>query len=114
MAYLINKETNEQITRFVSIATKQEVIRVVHQTLDGVQHIQRIGRAAQSVELTLYVDGTGKEQLMEAEDRGVLLEAGAEPGVYLGRIMQLGAFENLAAGYCKAAVSLALEPEDVT
>ena len=112
MAYLKNTETDVQITRFISLTTKQEVIRIVQQTLDGAKHIQRIGRPASSIELTLFTDETGKEQLMAAEDSGVLLEASASSGSYPGRIIQLGVFEKLAAGYYKVTATLAMEPED--
>ena len=99
MALLKNIVTNEEITKFVSLNEKQEVIRIVHKTLDGTQHIQRIGEPTKSYELNLYVNEQGKQMLMQAEDTGALLEATVKSGVYSGRIIEIKDFERLIAGY---------------
>ncbi len=106
MAQLINKDTNEEITKFVSLNEKQEVIRIVHKTLDGAQHIQRIGEPTKSYELSLYVNEQGKQMLMQTEDTGALLEVVVKSGVYSGRIVDIKDFEKLIAGYYKTTVLL--------
>jgi len=111
MALLINKDTDETITIYVSLNEKQEVIRIVHKTLDGTQHIQRIGEPTKSSELSLYVNEQGKQLLMQAEDTGALLEATVKSGVYSGRIIEIKDFERLIAGYYKVTAILAEEVE---
>ena len=43
MSYLKNTETNEIITRFVSLRKTQEVIRTVQIALDGTEYLTRFG-----------------------------------------------------------------------
>ena len=78
MSMLTNLDTNEEITPFISILPKQDVIKTIQKTLDGATHIQRIGQPNISYEITAFVDETGKEKLMYAEDKGSLLKAELE------------------------------------
>jgi hypothetical protein len=110
MALLKNKDTNTEITRFVSLKEKQEVIRIVHKTLDGAQYIQRIGEPAKSYELTLFVNDQGKEKLMQAEDSGALLEVTVGSGIYSGRIVELKEFERISSNFYKTTAVIAKEP----
>ncbi len=112
MAGLKNKDTNEEITRFVSLNEKQDVIRTIHKTLDGRQYIQRIGKPTISYELSLYVSEQGKQLIMQAEDTGALLEFTIKKGVFCGRIIDLKDFEKLPAGYYKTTATLAEEAVD--
>ena len=109
MALLKNRDTNEEITKFVSLNQKQEVIRIIHKTLDGAQHIQRIGELTKSYELSLFVNEQGKQLLMQADDTGALLEVSVKSGVYSGRIIDIKDFEKLIAGYFKTTVILTKE-----
>lgn len=111
MASLKNADTNEEITKFVSLNEKQEVIRIIHKTLDGASHIQRIGEPSKSYELNLYVNERGKQMLMGAEDLGVLLEVTVQSGVYCGRITELKDFEKMIGGYYKIVVTLGEETQ---
>jgi len=106
MAKLINRDTNEEITSYVSLMERQEVIRAIHNTLDGNQYIQRIGTPIISYELTLYVDESGKRLLMQAEDLASLLEVQVKNGTYFGRIMELKDFKKLPAEYYEVSATL--------
>jgi hypothetical protein len=108
MASLKNADKNEQITKFVSLNEKQEVIRIIHKTLDGASHIQRIGEPSKSYELTLYVNEQGKQMLMQVEDTGALLEVTVQSGVYSGRITELKDFEKMIGGYYKVVLILSI------
>lgn len=111
MASLKNADTNEEITKFVSLNEKQEVIRIIHKTLDGAAHIQRIGEPSKSYELNLYVNEQGKQMLMQADDTEALLEATVKSGVYTGRIIELKDFEKMIGGYYKVGVTLGEETQ---
>ena len=106
MAQLKNKDTNGEITRFVSLQEKQDVIRTIHITLDGQQYIQRFGSPTISYELTLYVNEEGKILLMQAEDAASLLEVQVKNGTYYGRITELKDFKKLAGGYYEVSTTL--------
>jgi hypothetical protein len=108
MASLKNADTNEEITKFVSLNEKQDVIRIIHKTLDGAQHIQRIGEPSKSYELSLYVNEQGKQLLMLAEDTGALLEVTVQSGIYMGRIIELKDFEKMIGGYYKVVLILSI------
>ena len=112
MAVLLNMDTNEEITPFISISSKQEATKIVQKTLDGATHIQRIGQPNISFEITAYVDEVGKEKLMYAEDKSSLLQAELEKGVFLGRITSLKDFENVTRSYYKTVITLAKEQEE--
>lgn len=109
MAELLNNDTNDIITAFISLNTGQEVIRIIHKTLVGKQYIQRIGSPAITYLATVYVNESGKEILMQAEDTGALLKITVKNGVYYGRIIELKEFEKLPAGYYKTTITLAKE-----
>ena len=111
MASLKNVDTKEEITKFVSINEKQEVIRIIHKTLDGVQNIQRIGEPLIGYELNLYVNEQGKQMLMQTEDTGALLEVTVRSGIYSGRITELKDFEKMIGGYYKVVVTLCMETQ---
>ena len=106
MALLLNRDPNEKITRFVNLLEKQEVIRTVHNTLDGQQYIQRIGAPTISYELKLYVTEDGKRLLSQAEDFGSLLEARVQTGVFFGRIIELSDFKKLTTRYYEVTATL--------
>ncbi len=106
MALLTNRDTNEEITRFVSLLEKQDVIRTIHITLDGQQYIQRIGAPTISYELKLYVTDDGKRLLSQAEDAASLLEASVKTGIYYGRIIELSDFKRLTSGYYEVTAIL--------
>ena len=112
MAVLLNMDTNEEITPFISILPKQEVTRTIQKTLDGATHIQRIGQPNISYEITTYVDEVGKEKLMYAEDKSSLLKADLEKGVFFGRITALKDFDSVTRNYYKTAITLAKEQEE--
>ena len=111
MTYLKNKETNTLITRFVSFRKTQEVIRTVQTALDGTEYLTRFGMPTVHYELTLYVDEKDKAALMAAEDSVPLLECSVKQGVFIGRIIELSAFEYLAAGWYKVTAILAAVSE---
>ncbi len=106
MALLLNRNTGEEITSFVSLLEKQEVIRTIHNTLDGQQYIQRIGEPTISYELTLYVNEQGKQLLMQAENAASLLEARVKLGIFFGRIIKLSDFKKLTAQYYEVTATL--------
>lgn len=106
MALFINRDTNKEITRFVSLLEKQEVIRTIHNTLDGQQYIQRIGAPTISYELKLYITEVGKQLLSQAEDAGSLLEARVQAGIFFGRIIKLSDFKKLTAQYYEVTATL--------
>ena len=112
MALLKNLDTNDGITQFVSLKEKQEVIRVIHRTLDGNQHIQRFGEPSITYEVTAYVCEIGRQKLQTAEDTCALLEVIVKNGVFLGRIISLDEFEKLPAGYYKTSLTLSKEAVD--
>lgn len=107
MAILINRDTGETITRFVSLLEKQEVIRTIHNTLDGQQYIQRIGAPTISYELKLYVTEDGKQLLSQAENAGSLLEVRVKAGIFIGRIIELSDFKKLTSDYYEVTATLA-------
>lgn len=111
MTYLKNKDTNTLITRFVNFRKTQDVIRTVQTSLDGTEYLTRFGSPVTHYELTLYVNEAGKSSLMKAEDSVPLLECSVRQGVFSGRIIELGAFEYLAAGWYKVTVTLASQSE---
>ena len=104
MALLLNRDTGESITRFVSLLEKQGVIRTIHNTLDGQHYIQRIGAPTISYELKLYVTEDGKRLL--SEDTASLLEARVKTGIYFGRITNLSDFKRLTSGYYEVTATL--------
>ena len=106
MASLFNRDKSQEITRFVSLNEKQDIIRTVHNTLDGQQYIQRIGTPTISYELTLYVNEQGKQLLMQAEDVASLMEVKVKNGTYYGRIIELKEFKKLVAGYYEVTTTL--------
>jgi len=106
MARLLNRDTNVNITHFVSLQEKQDVIRATHITLDGQQYIQRIGSPTIKYELTLNVNEEGKVLLMQAEDAASLLEVQVKNGTYYGRITELKDFKKLAGGYYEVLATL--------
>jgi len=112
MSMLFNLVTNEEITPFISISTKQEVTKTIQKTLDGATHIQRIGQPNISYEITAFVDEVGKEKLMFAEDKGSLLQADLEKGVFFGRITSLKDFDSVTRSYYKTVITLAQEIEE--
>ena len=111
MSYLKNSETNTLITHFVSFRKTQEVIRTVQTALDGTEYLVRFGAPTVHYELTLYVDEAGKALLMSAEDSVPLLECSVKQGVFTGRLVELGAFEYLAADWYKVEATLAAVSE---
>ena len=111
MSYLKNAVTNTLITRFVSFRKNQEVIRTVQTALDGTEYLVRFGSPTVHYELTLYVDETGKAAMMNAEDSVPLLECSVKQGVFTGRIIELGDFDYLAAGWYKVEATLAAVSE---
>lgn len=106
MAVLINRDTSEDITHFVSLQEKQDVIRTIHNTLDGQQYIQRIGAPTISYELKLYVTEDGKRLLSQAEDAASILEARMNTGIYFGRIIKLSDFKKLTTRYYEVTATL--------
>lgn len=112
MAELRNLDSNTLITGFVSLQLQQEVIRIVHKTLDGAQHLQRIGAPTVRYALTLYVDEGGKAALLEAEDKGALLQVSVSSGIYKGRLTELSECKRLAAGWYEVSAVLAKEWEE--
>ena len=111
MTYLKNSETNTLITRFVSFRKTQEVIRTVQTALDGTEYLVRFGAPTVHYELTLYVNEMGKAALMSAEGSVPLLECSVKQGVFTGRIVELGDFDYLAAGWYKVEATLAAVSE---
>ena len=111
MSYLINTETSEIITRFVSFRKTQEVIRTVQTALNGTEYLTRFGSPTVHYELTLYVNEAGKVALMTAEDSVPLLECSVKQGVFTGRVIELGNFDYQAAGWYKVAATLASASE---
>lgn len=111
MTYLKYKDTNVFITRFVSFRKTQDVIRTVQVALDGTEYLTLFGSPTVHYELTLYVDEKGKTLLMEAEDIVPLLECSVKQGIFTGRIIELGSFEYLVAGWYKVIAILAATSE---
>ena len=111
MSYLKNAETSEIITRFVSFRKTQEVISTVQTALDGTEYLTRFGVPPVHFVLILYVDEKAKVALMAAEDSVPLLECSVRQGIFTGRIIELGSFEYLAAGWYKVTATLAAVSE---
>lgn len=111
MALLKNTETDQSITRFISLEQKQEAVHVIQKTLDGTHYIQRIGDPAVTYNVTAFVTEQGKALLESAADLGTLLCAQVSNGEYFGRIIKLQEFERLATGLYKATLTLAKESE---
>lgn len=99
------------ITPFVSVKEKQEVIRTLHQTIDGRQLISRFGEPAITYELIVYVKEAGKQMLFLAEDQLSLLKVTIGGKVYYGRITKLSEFDRVSIEYFKAEITLAKEEE---
>ncbi len=112
MAVLLNMDTNEEITPYISISTKQDVTKTIQKTLDGATHIQRIGQPNISYEITAYVDEQGMQKLMFAEDKASLLKVELEKGVFWGRITTLKDFDNVTRNYYKTVITLAQEKDE--
>jgi hypothetical protein len=111
MAELMTPDTGECITRYVSLETGQDATRIIQQTLDGRQYIQRIGNPVFSFTVTAYVTAQGKTRILQAEDSGECLKVTVGSGVYFGRILDRPVFEKLTSGYYKATMTLAKEAE---
>ena len=112
MALLKNVDTNERITRFVSLSVSQEVIRSTQELLSGEVYIQRIGSPLVSYEVKAYVNRTGKALLLAAEDTPALLEVTVLHGTYYGRITKLKMDDRMAGDWFEAEITLAKEVED--
>lgn len=112
MTLLKNEDTGVSITRFVTLEEKQEVIRTVWQTLDGATYMQRYGEPNVTYDITAYVDPTGKQALMAAEDEASLLKIVCKRGTFYGRIVELGKFDRLAGDWFKTELTLAPEVTD--
>ena len=112
MAILLNMDTNEEITPYISISGKQDVIKTIQKTLYGATHIQRIGQPNISYEITAYVDEQGIQKLMYAEDKTSLLKAELSKGVFYGRITELKDFDNVTRNYYKTVITLAQENDE--
>lgn len=109
MTELKNMDNGVVITPFVSLKQKQEVIRTLHRTLDGRQHVSRFGEPAVSYELTVYIKDDGRQALFSAEDRLSLLKVTLGDKVYFGRIIKLSDFDRVSREYFKAEATLAKE-----
>lgn len=112
MTVLLNIDTNEEITPYISILPKQEVIKTIQKTLDGATHIQRFGKPSITFSITAYVDEQGMQKLMYAEDKTSLLKAELEKGVFYGRITDLKDFDSVTRKYYKTVITLAQEVEE--
>lgn len=111
MAYLKNTETAEVLTHFVSLRKTQDMTLIVQTALDGTEYLTRFGNPVYHYELTLYVNENRKNALMTAADTLSLLECSVRQGVFTGRIMKLGDFEYLAAGWYRVTATLAAVSE---
>ena len=109
MAMLTNSDTDEKITKFVSVDTGQSVIRATQEMLDGQVYIQRIGNPTVTYTVIAYVDRNGKSLLMKAEDTADLLKASVKHGIYLGRITSLKFSERMVGDWFKATLVLVKE-----
>ena len=109
MAQLFNMDSNEEISRYVSLEPEQKQISVIQQALDGVYHIQHIGNPAVSYTVTVYVDRAGKTLLLSAESSASLLRAVVLHGTYYGRITALKFGNRLPCDWFKAELTLAAE-----
>lgn len=112
MAMLKNEDTGVNITRFVSLSDRQEVIRTTQRLLSGAVYIQRIGEPAVSYTVTAFVQGDGKALLMDAEDIAALLSVTVRRGTFYGRITELSFSEFLAGGWVEATLTLAKEVDE--
>ena len=112
MASLINTETSQLITRFVSLEESQELIRASQTFLDGSVYIQRIGNPTKYFTVTAFVDRTGKSLLENAEDTTALLLVSVKHGEYQGRITQLNFSQRMACDFFKATITLAKEVDE--
>ncbi len=111
MASLINMDTSEEITRYVTFDTSQEVNRVIQTALDGSEYISLFGNPAVHYDLTLYVDDIGKERLMAAECTTALLKITVKKGEFSGRIIELSKFDRLMPGWYKVTATLSPNSE---
>jgi hypothetical protein len=109
MTELKNMDNDTVITPFVSLKEKQEVIRTLHQTLDGRRLVSRFGEPAISYELTVFVKKDGKQALFTAEDQLSLLKVTLNDKVYFGRVTKLSDFNLISREYYKAEITLAKE-----
>ena len=111
MALLKNVDTDANITAFVSLEEKQELIRNAQTLLSGRVYIQRIGKPTKYYSVTAFVNRTGKAQLEDAEDTAALLSVRVKHGEYVGRITELSFSERMACDWFKASLVLAKEME---
>ena len=111
MALLKNEDTGNEITRFVSLQKSQELIRTEQTLLSGEVYIQRIGEPVIYYSVTAYVNRTGKELLMAAEDTAALIKVDVSHGTYYGRITDLKFSSRMAGDWFKADITLAREEE---
>jgi hypothetical protein len=111
MTELKNIDTDTVITPFVSLKEKQEVIRILHKTLDGNQRCSRFGQPIISYDLIVFVKYEGKIMLMSCEDELSLLRVTLKSKTYFGRIIELGEFERISDEYFKTEMTLAKESE---
>lgn len=111
MAYLKVSGEHGQITRFVSFKNTQDLILTTQTALDGTEYLTRFGSPTVRYELELYVDESGKAELMRVADVLSLLEVSVKQGVFTGRITTLAKFEYLAAGWYKTTATLSAVSE---
>lgn len=109
MTRLINRETNREISKHVSLEPAQKQTSVIQQTLDGMYHIQKIGSPATSYNVTAYVDRDGKTLLMAADSTAALLQVTVSRGTYYGRILELKFGDRLPGDWFRADMTLAGE-----
>lgn len=109
MTELKNMDNDTVITPFVSLKEKQEVIRIIHKTLDGRQLISRFEEPTLFYELTVFVKEDGKQALFSAEAHLSLLKVTIKETLYYGRINKLSDFERITREYFKVGVTLAQE-----
>ena len=112
MALLKNMDTGEHITRFVSLAVSQEVNRTIQELLSGEVYIQIVGGPLISYGVKVYVNTTGKQQLLTAEHSGALLEVTVLHGTYYGRITKLKIDDRMAGDWFEAEITLCKEVEE--
>lgn len=111
MAYLKNTESGALITRYVNFNKTQNVNLTVKTALDGTEYLTRFGDPVYSYELELFVNDTGKEQLMQAADTLAKLEVSVRIGNFTGRIKELGTFDLQYYGWYKTTAILSAENE---
>ena len=111
MAYLKNAETGEMITRYINFNKKQELNVTVQTTLDGTEYLTRFGSPIYSYLLEAHVNAAGRELLFQAADTLSLLEVKVKPGMFTGRIKELGEFEEEYYGWYKTTILLSAVSE---